>query len=60
MALEIDVNECPFGLYQPEKAQSRKMVKWSISNPNDANDLGLAWSQHFMLVDVFTVLENII
>jgi general nucleoside transport system ATP-binding protein len=51
-----------FGLYQPEKGEIRvkgKPVK--ISNPNIANDLGIGMvHQHFMLVDKFTVTENII
>ncbi|MGE8204019.1 ABC transporter ATP-binding protein [Heyndrickxia sp. NPDC080065] len=51
-----------FGLYQPEKGEIRvngKAVK--ITNPNIANDLGIGMvHQHFMLVDTFTVTENII
>lgn len=51
-----------FGLYQPEAGEIRvkgKPVK--ITNPNVANDLGIGMvHQHFMLVDVFTVTENII
>ncbi|WML43762.1 ABC transporter ATP-binding protein [Neobacillus sp. PS3-40] len=51
-----------FGLYQPEQGEIRvngKSVK--ISNPNIANDLGIGMvHQHFMLVDKFTVTENII
>jgi len=51
-----------FGLYQAEKGEIRmngKVVK--INNPNDANDLGIGMvHQHFKLVDIFTVLENII
>ncbi|XJZ28559.1 ABC transporter ATP-binding protein [Bacillota bacterium Lsc_1132] len=51
-----------FGLYQPEAGEIRvkgKSVK--ITNPNVANDLGIGMvHQHFMLVDVFTVTENII
>ena len=51
-----------FGLYQPEKGEIRKngeVVK--INNPNDANDLGIGMvHQHFKLVEIFTVLENII
>ncbi len=51
-----------FGLYQPEMGEIRKngeIVK--INNPNDANDLGIGMvHQHFKLVDIFTVLENII
>ncbi|MGE7917919.1 ABC transporter ATP-binding protein [Viridibacillus sp. NPDC093762] len=51
-----------FGLYQPEAGEIRvngKKVK--ISNPNVANDLGIGMvHQHFMLVENFTVTENII
>ncbi len=50
-----------FGLYQAEEGSillNGKEVK--INNPNDANDLGIGMvHQHFKLVDVFTVLENI-
>ncbi len=51
-----------FGLYQAEKGEIRmngKPVK--INNPNDANALGIGMvHQHFKLVEIFTVLENII
>lgn len=51
-----------FGLYQPEKGEIRvngQSVK--ITNPNIANDLGIGMvHQHFMLVETFTVTENII
>ncbi len=51
-----------FGLYQPEAGQIRKngqVVK--IQNPNDATALGIGMvHQHFKLIDVFTVLDNII
>ncbi|KSU89879.1 heme ABC transporter ATP-binding protein [Priestia veravalensis] len=51
-----------FGLYQPEKGEIKvkgKAVK--ITNPNIANDLGIGMvHQHFMLVQNFTVTENII
>lgn len=51
-----------FGLYQPEKGEILKdgqVVK--INNPNDANALGIGMvHQHFKLVEVFTVLDNII
>ncbi len=51
-----------FGLYQPEVGEIRKngeAVK--INNPNDANELGIGMvHQHFKLVEIFTVLENII
>ncbi|MGM7720431.1 ABC transporter ATP-binding protein [Metabacillus sp. Hm71] len=51
-----------FGLYQPEKGEIRvKGKKVAITNPNIANDLGIGMvHQHFMLVDTFTVTENII
>src|SRR5690606_12241057 len=51
-----------FGLYQPESGEIRKNGKVvQINNPNDANDLGIGMvHQHFKLVDIFTVLENII
>ncbi len=51
-----------FGLYQPEAGEIRKngeVVR--IENPNDATALGIGMvHQHFKLVDVFTVLDNII
>ena len=51
-----------FGLYQPEKGEVRKngqVVK--INDPNDATALGIGMvHQHFKLIDVFTVLDNII
>ena len=51
-----------FGLYQPEAGQIRKngqVVK--INNPNDATALNIGMvHQHFKLVDVFSVLDNII
>lgn len=51
-----------FGMYQAEKGEIRKngeVVK--INNPNDANSLGIGMvHQHFKLVEIFTVLENII
>ena len=51
-----------FGLYQPEQGEIRKDgVKVEISNPNDATALHIGMvHQHFKLVDVFTVLDNII
>jgi general nucleoside transport system ATP-binding protein len=51
-----------FGLYQPEKGEIRVKGKpVNITNPNIANDLGIGMvHQHFMLVDPFTVTENII
>ena len=51
-----------FGLYQAEKGEIKKngeVVK--INNPNDANSLGIGMvHQHFKLVEIFTVLENIL
>ncbi|GGC89969.1 putative ABC transporter ATP-binding protein YufO [Thalassobacillus devorans] len=51
-----------FGLYQPEKGEIKvrgESVK--ITDPNVANRLGIGMvHQHFMLVDKFTVTENII
>lgn len=51
-----------FGLYQPEKGDIRiKGEKVQITNPNIANDLGIGMvHQHFMLVEPFTVTQNII
>lgn len=51
-----------FGLYKPEKGIIKKDGKVvNIKDPNDANALGIGMvHQHFMLVDVFTVLQNII
>lgn len=51
-----------FGLYQPEKGEIRKNGKVvKVNNPNDANALGIGMvHQHFKLVEIFTVLENII
>ena len=51
-----------FGFYQPDEG----IIKINgevvdIKNPNQANDFGIGMvHQHFKLVDVFTVLENII
>jgi len=51
-----------FGLYQPEEGvikKDGKVVK--INNPNDATALHIGMvHQHFKLIDVFTVLDNII
>ncbi|MBE6969783.1 MAG: ABC transporter ATP-binding protein [Ruminococcaceae bacterium] len=51
-----------FGLYQPEAGEIRKdgqVVK--IQNPNDATALHIGMvHQHFKLIEVFTVLDNII
>ncbi|WP_164670360.1 ABC transporter ATP-binding protein [Virgibacillus doumboii] len=51
-----------FGLYQPEKGEIRvEGKKVNITDPNIANDLGIGMvHQHFMLVDTYTVTENII
>ena len=51
-----------FGLYQPEQGEIFKDgEKVTINNPNDANALGIGMvHQHFKLVDVFSVLDNII
>ena len=51
-----------FGLYQPEAGEIRKngqVVR--IQTPNDATALNIGMvHQHFKLVDVFSVLDNII
>ncbi len=51
-----------FGLYQPESGTIKKdgeIVR--IKDPNDANALHIGMvHQHFKLVEIFTVLENII
>lgn len=51
-----------FGLYTPDEGAiliDGKEV--SITNPNDANHLGIGMvHQHFKLVEVFSVLDNII
>ncbi len=51
-----------FGLYQPEAGVIKKNGEVvQINNPNDATALGIGMvHQHFKLVDVFTVLDNII
>ncbi|MCT4797659.1 ABC transporter ATP-binding protein [Exiguobacterium profundum] len=51
-----------FGLYQPEGGEIRVHgKKVNIENPNIANELGIGMvHQHFMLVEKFTVTENII
>ncbi|MBP5283546.1 MAG: ABC transporter ATP-binding protein [Treponema sp.] len=51
-----------FGLYQPEEGEIRKNGETvKIRNPNDATALGIGMvHQHFKLVEVFTVLDNII
>lgn len=50
-----------FGLYQPDSGEIRKDgVPIKINDPNDANALGIGMvHQHFKLVEIFTVLENI-
>jgi general nucleoside transport system ATP-binding protein len=51
-----------FGLYQPDGGIIKKngeVVR--IANPNDANALNIGMvHQHFKLVEIFTVLDNII
>ena len=51
-----------FGLYQPEAGvikKNGKVVK--INNPNDATALNIGMvHQHFKLIEVFSVLDNII
>ena len=51
-----------FGLYQPEQGVIKKDGEVvSINDPNDANALGIGMvHQHFKLVEVFSVLDNII
>ena len=51
-----------FGLYQPEAGVIKKDgVEVKINNPNDANALHIGMvHQHFKLVEIFTVLDNII
>jgi len=51
-----------FGLYQPEKGEIKvNGKKVDITNPNIANDLGIGMvHQHFMLVNTFSITENII
>ena len=51
-----------FGMYQTEEGEIRKNgKKVKINDPNDATALGIGMvHQHFKLVDVFTVLDNII
>ena len=51
-----------FGLYQPKEGEIRKNGQTvKINDPNDATALGIGMvHQHFQLVDVFTVLDNII
>ena len=51
-----------FGLYQPEQGVIKKNGEVvAINSPNDATALNIGMvHQHFKLVDVFTVLDNII
>ena len=51
-----------FGLYQPEAGVIKKNGEVvTINNPNDATALNIGMvHQHFKLIDVFTVLDNII
>ncbi len=51
-----------FGLYQPEKGIIKKNgAEVKIHDPNDATALGIGMvHQHFKLIEVFTVLDNII
>ncbi len=51
-----------FGLYIPENGQIKKNGQLiQIKNPNDANHYGIGMvHQHFKLVDVFSVLDNIL
>src|SRR5690554_1513177 len=51
-----------FGLYQQDKGVIKLRGKEvDISGPREANDLGIGMvHQHFMLVDSFTVLQNIV
>ncbi|AOM83449.1 ABC transporter ATP-binding protein [Salisediminibacterium beveridgei] len=51
-----------FGLYQPEKGEIKvRGEKVNVTDPNVANRLGIGMvHQHFMLVQKFTVTENII
>jgi len=51
-----------FGMYRPENGTIKKNgTVVHIRNPNDAHELGIGMvHQHFKLVDVFTVLDNIL
>ncbi|WP_139489064.1 ABC transporter ATP-binding protein [Brevibacillus dissolubilis] len=51
-----------FGLYQPEEGDILiNGQKVNITSPNVANELGIGMvHQHFMLVEPFTVTENIV
>ena len=51
-----------FGLYQAEEGEIKKNGKTvKINNPNDATALRIGMvHQHFKLVDIFSVIDNII
>lgn len=51
-----------FGMYKAEEGVILKNGKpVEITNPNDANELGIGMvHQHFKLVEVFSILDNII
>lgn len=51
-----------FGFYQPDEGVIKVNGKEvNIKDPNEANALGIGMvHQHFKLVDVFTILENIL
>lgn len=51
-----------FGIYHPDEGEIYKNGKRvKINNPKDATELGIGMvHQHFKLVEVFTVLDNII
>lgn len=51
-----------FGLYRPDAGEIYKHgEKVDIKGPNDANNLGIGMvHQHYKLVDIFSVLDNII
>ncbi|MGI6239239.1 MAG: ABC transporter ATP-binding protein [Christensenellales bacterium] len=51
-----------FGMYQPDRGRILKNgAEVTIDNPNAANALGIGMvHQHFKLVEVFSVLDNII
>lgn len=51
-----------FGIYQPDEGIIKKNGKEvKIDDPNDATALGIGMvHQHFKLIEVFTVLDNII
>lgn len=51
-----------FGLYQPDSGEIFKNgEKVDINGPNDANTLGIGMvHQHFKLVEIFSVIDNII